>query len=123
MPNPQANDVKIFIPSQDFDLSLQFYAQLGWKVNWREGGLAEIELAGIRNYVQDFYAKDWAENFMIYIVVDDASAWHDHIAKVLETGSFPTAGVKPPEEQPYGAIVTFAYDPCGVLLHFAERVG
>ncbi|MEM6798153.1 MAG: hypothetical protein AAF589_01440, partial [Planctomycetota bacterium] len=65
-------------------------------------------------------AKDWAENFMVYVVVEDAAAWHARIQQVLAGGAFPTARVKPPETQPYGATVTFATDPSGVLLHFSQ---
>lgn len=120
MANPTARDVKVFVPSNDFELSLSFYKRLGWSVNWREGGLAEIELAGARSYLQNYYAKEWAENFMIYVVVDNAEAWHKHIASILDNGEFPTARVQPPQVQEYGAIVTFTHDPCGVLLHFAQ---
>lgn len=120
MANPTAQDVKVFVPTKEFEHSLKFYECLGWQVNWREGGLAEIELAGARSYLQDFYVKEWAENFMLYVVVEDAAAWHKHIEKVLADGEFPTARVQPPKQQEYGAIVTFAHDPCGVLIHFAQ---
>ncbi len=118
---PSAKDVKVFVPTKDFEHSLKFYQALGWTCNWREGGLAEIELANVRLYLQAFYAKDWAENFMIYVVVDDAATWHEHITKLIANGDFPGVRVKPPKEEPYGAWVTYAWDPCGVLLHFAQH--
>ncbi|MEQ9586800.1 MAG: hypothetical protein RJS97_02380 [Parvibaculaceae bacterium] len=120
MSTPIAHDVKVFVPSKEFELSLSFYERLGWRVNWKEGGLAEIELAEARSYLQDFYAKEWAENFMLYVVVEDAAAWHKHIVSTLANGDFPSACVQPPKKQEYGAIVTFAHDPCGILIHFAQ---
>lgn len=117
---PTAQDVKVFVPTKDHDESIRFYEALGWQCNWREDGLAEIELSSVRLYLQRFYAKELAENFMIYVVVDDAEAWYHHAAKVVESGAFPTVRASPPKEEPYGALVTYVWDPCGVLLHFAQ---
>ncbi|MEL7340022.1 MAG: glyoxalase, partial [Bacteroidota bacterium] len=65
-------DQKVFVPSKDFELSLSFYQALGWTLNWRhEGGLAELELGNHRFFLQKYYQKDWAENFMIYLNVSD----------------------------------------------------
>ena len=119
---PVARDVKVFVPAKDFALSLRFYKALGWTCNWHDdSGLAEIELAGARLYLQDYYIEQWANNFMIYVVVDDARQWYEHISSALAEGAFPGARVNPPKEESYGALVTYAWDPCGVLLHFAQR--
>lgn len=118
---PNATDVKVFVPTRDFDESLRFYTALGWQMNWQTDGLAEIELAGVRLYLQRFYVKEWAENFMIYVVVNDAAAWYDHISQVLAKNTFPTARVVSPKEEAYGAIVTYTWDPCGVLIHFGTK--
>ena len=62
---PKVFDVKIFVPTKDLDVSRRFYEEVGWRCNWRVDGLAEMELADKRLYLQKFYAKEWAENFMI----------------------------------------------------------
>ncbi len=67
---PKALDIKVFVPAKDFKLSLDFYQKLGWTKNWQhEEGLAELEMAGVRFYLQNFYQKNWADNFMLYIPV------------------------------------------------------
>lgn len=120
---PTVRDIKVFVPTQEFDLSLRFYKRLGWKCNWRdESGLAEIELANVRLYLQNYYVKEWAENFMIYLDVDDAAAWHTLAREALQSGEFPRARTKPPAEEPYGALVTYIWDPSGVLLHCAQKI-
>lgn len=118
----EAKDVKVFMPTKDLDHSLAFYEALGWRCNWRVDGLAEIELAGTRQYLQRFYAKDWAENFMLYVEVDDAAAWYEKVRSVVESGDFPEARVEPPREEEYGALVSYAWDPVGILLHFAQAI-
>lgn len=81
---PTALDMKVFVPTKDFEESLTFYLQLGWTKNWSDRSLAELELAGHRLFLQKYYNKDWANNFMMYIDVEDAKAWYDHILLVLE---------------------------------------
>jgi hypothetical protein len=120
---PSASDVKVFVPTRDLDVSKRYYEAVGWRCNWRVEGLAEIELSGHRLCLQRFYAKEWADNFMIYVDVDDADAWFAHLKRIVDSGEFEGVAVKPPKLEDYGAKVTYAYDPCGVLLHFAQALG
>lgn len=120
-PRLTVHDVKVFVPAQDFPVSLAFYQALGWQCSWQREALAELELAGVRFYLQAFYVKEWAENFMIYIVVADATAWYARIQEVIARGAYPGARVNPPVTAPHGALVTYAWDPSGVLLHFAQH--
>ncbi len=122
MSSPDASDVKTFVPAMKFGHSLEFYEAMGWNVNWRadDDSLAELELAESRFYLQNYYIEDWANNFMMHITVDDARAWWEHASCVIDDGNFRSARVREPQEQPYGALVTFVWDPSGVLLHFAE---
>lgn len=120
MTQPTAQDIKAFVPAKNFGESLRFYQALGWQLNWQNGGLAELELANVRFLLQDFYFKQLAENFMLYVNVDDATAWWKHVSNVLETGNYSTARVQSPKHETYGAQVTYVWDPSGVLIHFAE---
>ena len=77
MSPPNSNDAKVFVPAKDFGESFRFYEAMGWRVNRGAEGdsLAELELAGNRVYLQNFYHEDWANNFMMHITVDDARGW------------------------------------------------
>ena len=116
---PEAFDLKTFVPSKNYEDSLTYYQALGWKLNWKQDGLSEMELGGRKFFLQNYYHKGWANNFMMYIDVDSAQEWYDHIVKVLDAHKFKYARVKPPKQESY-ALVTYAWDPSGVLLHFAE---
>ncbi len=120
--NLAATDVKVFVPAMNFQKSLRFYEALGWQVNFRSENddLAELELADSRFYLQNYYNKDWANNFMLHIKVDDARAWWQHASSVIKAGNYKYARLNEPKEQPYGALVTHVWDPSGVLLHFAQ---
>ena len=122
MSPPHAIDIKVFVPAMNFNQSMEFYEAMGWKVNWRadDDVLAELELADNRIYLQNYYNEDWANNFMMHITVDDARAWWEHASEVIEKGSHEYARTREPQEQSYGALVAFVWDPSGVLLHFAQ---
>lgn len=119
-----ASDVRVWIPARDFATSHAFYGALGWATAWTDGeGLAQLELAGHRFMLQDFYVKQWAHNSMISIDVADAAAWFDHAEQVIGRGSYGEARVAPPKREDFGATVTYVWDPSGVLLHFTEWAG
>jgi len=70
--------------------------------------------------LQDFHVPEWAENFMLYVPVDDAEAWHRHASDVIAILPDSGARVALPKRESYGAVVTYVWDPSGVLIHFAE---
>lgn len=113
-------DVKVFVPAKDFQLSLSYYQELGWKTIGQHDKLAELEIEGFRFFLQDYYNRGWANNFMIYVNVGDAQAWYEHVTDVVEKGNFGKARVNKPTLQSHGDIVTHAWDPSGVLIHFAQ---
>lgn len=120
MKNLVASDIKPFIGSRNFEESRDFYVALGWKINFDAGNLAELELGKCRFFLQDYYQREWCENSMLHITVENAEAWFRHATAVLGARSYGAARVKAPEMQDYGALVTHVWDPVGVLLHFAQ---
>ena len=121
MPDLRASDIRPFIPARDFALSRRFYAALGWQVHDVGPGLALVGLGEAQHfYIQDWYAKDVAENCMLHVTVENAPDWHAHVAAVLRDGRFADARVQPPARQAYGARVVFVHDPSGVLVHLCE---
>ena len=117
-------DVRPFVPAEDFQRSLAFYTALGWTTLWSDGGgLALLSLGGRQIMLQDFYVKDWAENSMLVVEVADAVAWYRHVERCLAEGDFGSARVAEPQQQDWGALVTYVWDPCGVLLHFTQLNG
>jgi len=119
--NLNVSDIRPFIPARDFALSKRFYAALGWHTEEVGPGLAVVQAGEAQAfYLQDYYQEDFAENTMLHVSVDDAQAWHAHVAAILHGGEFADARVQAPARQPYGASVVFLHDPCGVLLHLCQ---
>ena len=112
-------DFKVYMPAKDFEQSKRFYTALGFKMSEGWGGTADFELNGNRFRLQDRYVKDWADNCMVVIGVDDAEAWHQHARKIADSGEFSNIRVTPPE--PVGdSLVLHVIDPSGVLLVFVQ---
>ena len=66
-----------FLPARDFDLSKRFYEALGFtKVLDDEVAIFRIGASGF--VLQNHFQKDWAENFMMQLMVDDLDAWWKH---------------------------------------------
>lgn len=117
---PPADAMKVFVPAKDFALSKRFYLALGFTCNWENEGLAEIELAGSRLLLQNFFEPGWAGNFMIHVEVPDADAWARCAAGVLAGGDYTGARIEGPRNEPFGYRVTYVVDPSGVLLRFSQ---
>ena len=113
------NDFKVYMPSKNFEQSKRFYTALGFSMSEGWGGTADFELNGNRFRLQDYYVKDWANNFMIVMGVDDVEGWHQHVRKIADSGEFGNMRVKPPEAVD-DSMVLHVVDPSGVLLIFVQ---
>jgi len=109
-----------FIPTRDFDLSKRFYEALGFE-KVLDGEVAIFNAGSGGFILQKYFQKDWAENFMMQLMVDDLDAWWSHIESLELTNNFGVPNPKPPAVQPWGLRVAYVVDPSGVLWHFAER--
>jgi hypothetical protein len=116
---PSIKSLKVYVPAKDFDLSKRFYTALGFTMSEGFGGTADFELNGFHFRLQDYYVKDWAENFMWVMMVDDVEEWHRHALEVKERGMFETVRVMPPQAVEEWTVL-HVIDPSGVLLVFVQ---
>lgn len=112
--------IRPFIPAKDFELSKRFYEALGFeKVLDSEVAIFNAGSGGF--ILQNYYQEEWANNFMMQLMVDDLDAWWSHIESLDLTQRFGVAAPKPPAMQPWGLRVAYVVDPSGVLWHVAQR--
>ena len=112
--------VRPFLPVRDYELSKQFYEALGFETV-RDGDVAIFNGGSGGFILQRYYQKDWAENTMLQLMVDDLDAWWKHIDALDLPAQFGVQSPKPPAVQPWGLRVGYVYDPCGVLWHVCQR--
>lgn len=109
-----------FVPAKDFELSKRFYLKIGFQL-LLDGEVAIFGIGNSSFILQNYYNKDWAENFMMQLMVDDVDAWWEHLNRIDVPKNFPGASLRPPELQPWGLRISHLVDPSGVLWHVAER--
>ena len=113
-------DLKAFVPAKDFAVSRRFYADLGFTENWASEQVAELQIGSFRFLLQDYYVQQFAENFMMHLMVDDADVWWQHVEGTKLAEKYPGIMAKPPAVQPWGLRVLYLSDPTGVLWHIAD---
>ena len=113
-------DLKAYVPAKNFDESKRFYLALGFSMSDGWGGTADFELNGHRFRLQDYYVKDWADNFMMVMRVDDVGAWHARARELLGSGEFPSMRIRPPASVDHFSVL-HVVDPAGVLLIFVQQ--
>lgn len=112
--------IRPFVPAKDFALSKRFYEALGFeKVLDSEVAIFNAGASGF--ILQRYYQKEWAENFMLQLVVDDLDAWWAHIVALDLPGQFNVPPPKAPAMQPWGLRIAYVVDPSGVLWHIAQH--
>ncbi len=109
-----------FVPSKDFALSKRFYLRVGFDLV-HDGEVAIFAIGATSFILQNHFQKEWAENFMMQLMVDDVDAWWTHLDALDLPGSFPAASLRKPELQSWGLKVAYLVDPAGVLWHVAQR--
>src|SRR5580704_9618183 len=106
------------VPAKDFELSKRFYIELGFQPRPLTERLVEMQLGAFSFILQDFYVREWADNFVVHVTVSDVGLWWDHIRSLDLPARF---GVKTKAPQSEGwAAVAGVTDPSGVLWRFAE---
>lgn len=112
--------IRPFLPAKDFDLSKRFYQALGFEMVL-DGEVAIFNTVSGGFVLQRYYQKEWAENSMLQLMVDDLDAWWAHIESLDLAATFGVAAPKPPAMQPWGLRIAYVVDPAGVLWHVAQR--
>ncbi len=109
-----------FVPAKDFELSKHFYLTLGFKL-LLDGEVAIFGIGTTSFILQNYYNKDWADNFMMQLMVDDLDAWWNHISALNLPARYPVKPPQAPAMQPWGLRISYVVDPSGILWHVAQR--
>jgi hypothetical protein len=109
-----------FLPAKEFETSLRFYKAIGFEAYPLGETLAELSLGTHAFLLQGYYVKEWAENTVMHVLVEDVGAWWRHIDSLALTRQFDVSPPAPPRVEPWGLTVAYVFDPSGVLWHLAQ---
>jgi hypothetical protein len=94
-----------FIPAKDFHVSKLFYEALGFQ-KVLDADVAIFNAGSGGFILQPYYRKEWAENCMMQLMVDDLDAWWEHIVNLDLGGRFGVSSPQPPAVQPWPHTLT-----------------
>ncbi|MFC4261556.1 glyoxalase [Ferruginibacter yonginensis] len=115
----QIHSIRPFIGTTNFEVSKLFYNTVGFEEISISPILSVFKMNGIAFYLQDAYVKDWIDNTMVFVEVDNAADFYAYLLSKNITQQFPEAQLKPVHYQPWGA-ECFLHDPSGILWHFGH---
>lgn len=102
-------------------MSKRFYEALGFAKELDAADVAIYRMGASSFLLQKHFQEQWAENFMMQLMVDDLDAWWSRIRSLELPAKFGVPEPKPPVPQPWGLRVAYLVDPSGVLWHVAQR--
>ncbi len=113
-------ELKAFVPASNFELSKQFYQNVGFTLASEYDGIAYLRFNDVSFLLQNYYVKELADNFMMHLLVENVDAWW---SKIQEANIAEKYNVKilPIEQQPWGMRDFVLYDPSGVLWRIGEN--
>ncbi|WP_316929358.1 GNAT family N-acetyltransferase [Chryseobacterium daeguense] len=111
--------IRPFIGSENFEESRNFYRDLGFEEVVLDPKLSLFKRQEISFYLQDAYVKEWIENTMLFIEVENTDEVYRELADLNFTEKYKTTKLSPIRIMDWGK-ECFVHDPAGVLWHFGE---
>ena len=113
------NSIEAFVPSgSDFQASRLLFLELGFNIVWETNDYIGFENSGCKFILQNFAAKEFADNFMMSVKVDDLDDFWKKISGKNLTEKFGVK-LKEPTDFPWGREVNLI-DIAGVCWHFGQ---
>ncbi|WP_415580450.1 glyoxalase [Flavobacterium longum] len=111
--------IRPFIGAADFETSQRFYRELGFKEIELANGFSVFKTGNFAFYLQDAYVKDWIDNTMVFMEIENVPAFYQQLKALNLPEKFPGVRVLPVHEMEWGR-ECFLHDPSGILWHFGE---
>ena len=116
----QFYSIEAFVPSgSNMALSKLLFQDLGFIMTWDQGDYAGFEKDGCKFILQNYHVKEFAENLMLTVSIDNVQEFRDFILdrKLVEKYGIRLSSIL---DQPYGKEVNLI-DLAGVCWHFVQR--
>lgn len=114
--NFKALSLRPFIGAKDYELSRSFYRELGFQESIVSDNMCVFKAGHIAFYLQDAYIKDWIDNSMVFMEVEDVDIyWHQLLALDLPS-RYKGVKLSPVRQFDWGS-ECYLHDPSGVLWH------
>ena len=117
----KAKSIRPFIGAQNYTVSRAFYRDLGFAEVVLNPSMSLFKTASIAFYLQDAYVKDWIDNTMVFVEVEDVAQQYQDLLALDLPSKYPGVRLLPIRVERWGK-ECFLHDPSGVLWHFGQFV-
>jgi hypothetical protein len=117
--NHKAKSIRPFLGSNNYEISRSFYRDLGFEETVLFDNMCVFKTDGIAFYLQDAYVKDWVDNTMVFLEVEDVQRYWDELVVLDLSSKYPGVRLVPVKTYDWGR-ECFIHDPSGILWHIGE---
>jgi catechol 2,3-dioxygenase-like lactoylglutathione lyase family enzyme len=117
----QIKSIRPFLGAKNFDVSRQFYRDLGFVEVTLGESMSLFEVQNFGFYLQNAYVKDWVDNSMVFVEVDDAYRYFEELKALKLEEKYAGVRLTPTRTLEWGS-ECFLHDPSGILWHFGAFV-
>lgn len=115
-----AKSIRGFIGAKDFQESRNFYNDLGFEESVIDKKMSLFKVNDqLAFYLQDYYVKDWINNSMLFLEVDDVEKCAADLLSLNLQNKYKHVRFTDIKTWDWGREI-FMHDPSGVLWHFGE---
>ena len=109
--------IRPFIGAKNFEISRRFYNELGFEEVPLSPTLSYFKCKTLGFYLQNAYVKDWIDNTMVFMEVDDVKEFYKQLITLDLSSKYHDVRVIPIRHLDWGS-ECFVHDPSGILWHF-----
>ena len=106
-----------FIGAKNYETSRNFYRDLGFEEHIIEPKMSVFISENLAFYLQDYYQKDWVDNTMVFMEVDDVNRFYEQLTQLNLPEKYERVKVTPIRHNDWGS-ECFVHDPSGIFWHF-----
>ncbi|TAH18996.1 MAG: glyoxalase [Cytophagales bacterium] len=114
-------EIKAFIPAKNFEVSKQFYQDLGFKKKSDGDGIAYFAFEEVSFLLQDCSQDAHLAKLEMHILVKNVDDWYEHIKDKQISEKF-SVTVSDIEIQPWRMKEFILSDPSGVIWRVAQNI-
>lgn len=115
-----SKSIRAFIGAKDYELSRNFYRDLGFRESVISGDMSYFSIfENLGFYLQDAYVKDWVDNSMLFLEVDNVEKYWQELEQLGLPAKYKGVRLTPIRSEDWGK-ECFLHDPSGILWHFGE---
>jgi catechol 2,3-dioxygenase-like lactoylglutathione lyase family enzyme len=115
----KAKSIRPFIGATNYEVSRRFYRDLGFRESVLSHNMSYFKTEGIGFYLQDADVKDWIDNTMVFLEVEDVGRHYNELLALDLPGKYENVRLTPIRRLDWGS-ECFLHDPSGILWHFGE---